>query len=72
MSLQKKMRDEKDKKVLYEHFGVKPKHRCPTCHRFTLFNHSDTKLKEYNGCVMCFLIAETKKEKMEDGERKSS
>ena len=70
MSLKKKMRDEQDKKVLYEHFGKKPKHRCSVCHRFSLFNYNDPKLKEFNGCVMCYLIDQTKKEKEKDGEGK--
>lgn len=71
-SLQKKFRDINDKKVLKEKFGKEPKHRCPVCHRFTLFNHKDTKLNPYNGCVMCYLIAETRKERAENEKRGSS
>lgn len=70
-SLAKKIRDNNDKKVLKQTFGKEPKHRCPVCHRFTLFNHNDPKLKEHNGCVMCYLIEETRKEK-EDEERRNS
>lgn len=65
-NVQKKMRDENDKKVLKEKFGKKPKHRCPICHRFSLFNHTDPKLKEYNGCIMCYLIEQTRKEKADE------
>lgn len=68
-NLNKKIRDENDKKVLKAHFGKTPKHRCSVCHRFTLFNYSDPKLKEFNGCIMCYLIAETRKEKANEQER---
>ena len=71
-SLHKKFRDNNDKRVLKEKFGKEPKHRCPVCHRFTLFNHKDTKLNPYNGCVMCYLIAETRKERTKNEERGSS
>ena len=69
MSLSKKMRDENDKRVLEQQFGKRPKHRCKNCHRFSLFNYNDPKLKEFNGCVMCYLIAETKKELKENGNK---
>ena len=65
----KKIRDENDKKVLKEMFGKKPKHRCSVCHRFTLFNHNDPKLKEHNGCVMCHLIDQTRKERADEERR---
>lgn len=71
-SLQKKFRDNNDKRVLKEKFGKEPKHRCPVCHRFTLFDHKDTRLNPYKGCVMCYLIAETRKERAENEERRSS
>lgn len=72
MSLKKKLRDNNDKKVLKEMFGKEPKHRCSVCHRFTLFNHNDPKLKEHNGCVMCYLIDQTRKERAEDEARRST
>ena len=62
-SLKKKLRDENDKKVLKEMFGKAPKHRCPVCHRFTFFSSKDPRLKEHNGCVMCYLIDQTRKER---------
>lgn len=75
MSWVKKARDNQDKKVLMETFGKKPKHRCPICHRFSLWvpkkNKHNIPLK--NGqteCVMCELIKRTKEE--EDGKRKNS
>lgn len=71
-SLQKKFRDNNDKRVLKEKFGKEPKHRCPVCHRFTLFDHKDTRLNPYKGCVMCYLIAETRKERAKNEERRSS
>lgn len=71
-SLQKKFRDNNDKRVLKEKFGKEPKHRCPVCHRFTLFDHKDTKLNPYKGCIMCYLIAETRKERAKNEERGSS
>lgn len=63
MSLKKKIRDNNDKKVLKQMFGKEPKHRCSKCHRFSLFNYNDPKLKPFNGCVMCYLIEETRKER---------
>lgn len=71
-SLQKKFRDNNDKRVLKEKFGKEPKHRCPVCHRFTLFDHKDTRLNPYKGCVMCYLIAETRKERAGNEKRGSS
>ena len=71
-SLHKKIRDNNDKKVLKEMFGKEPKHRCPVCHRFTLYNHKDTRLNPYKGCVMCYLIAETRKERAENEKRGNS
>lgn len=65
-NLEKRVRDNNDKKVLKQMFGKNPKHRCPVCHRFSLFNHNDPKLKEHNGCVMCHLIAETRKERADE------
>lgn len=69
-NLQKKVRDNNDKKTLKQMFGKEPKHRCPVCHRFTLFNYNDPKLKKHNGCVMCYLIDQTRKERA-DEERRS-
>ena len=63
MSLKKKIRDNNDKE---------PKHRCSKCHRFSLFNYNDPKLKPFNGCVMCYLIAETRKERAENEKRGNS
>lgn len=71
-SLQKKFRDNNDKRVLKEKFGKEPKHRCPVCHRFTLFDHKDARLNPYKGCIMCYLIAETRKERAKNEERRSS
>jgi len=52
----KKIRDEEDKKRIKKITGKTPKHRCPICHRFTLWA-SDGK---YRKCLMCEII---KKEK---------
>jgi hypothetical protein len=68
-SLHKKFRDANDKRVLKQMFGTEPKHRCKVCHRFSLFNHNDPKLKEHNGCVMCYLIEQTRKERADEEER---
>ena len=59
------MRDENDKKVLVQAFGRKPKHRCPECHRFSLWlpNKKTGKIE----CVMCEMIRMTKEEKVDEG-----
>ena len=64
-NLTKKMRDEKDKKVLSQAFGRKPKRRCPECHRFSLWlpNKKTGKIE----CVMCEMIRMTKEEKVDEG-----
>ena len=49
-SLEKKMRDNKDKAILERKFGKTPKHRCPDCHRFT-FWVSDKNVKSQ--CIWC-------------------
>ena len=36
-NLAKKLRDEEDKKQIKKLTGKTPKHRCPICHRFTLW-----------------------------------
>ena len=65
-NLAKKTRDENDKKVLQQAFGRKPKHRCPICHRFSLWLPS----KKHKGeieCVMCEMIRMTKEEGVDEG-----
>jgi uncharacterized protein (DUF983 family) len=36
-SINKKFRDIYDKLYIKKHLGRDPKHRCPKCHRFTLY-----------------------------------
>lgn len=64
-NLAKKMMDKNDKKVLQQTFGRKPKHRCPECHRFSLWlpNKKTGKIE----CVMCEMIRITKEEKVDEG-----
>ena len=57
----KKFRDTNDKKVLKEMFGREPKHRCPKCHRFSLWVPSKKNGKPE--CVMCELIRRTREER---------
>lgn len=56
-NLAKKLRDEEDKKKLKQLTGKMPKHRCPVCHRFSLWINND---KGKNQCLMCKLIKEDK------------
>lgn len=60
-NLKKKIRDNNDKRVLKDMFGREPKHRCPKCHRFSLWvpNKKDGKPE----CVMCELIRRTREER---------
>lgn len=63
-SLYKKVRDNNDKRVLKQAFGRTPKHRCPVCHRFSLWvPNKDTGKPE---CVMCELIRRTREERAND------
>ena len=56
-SFAKQIRDRKDKEMIEKITGKVPKHRCPECHRFTLWiNNENTK----HQCIMCKLIAEGK------------
>lgn len=57
----KKYRDNNDKKVLKEMFGKTPKHRCPECHRFSLWVPNKKTGKPE--CVMCELIRRTREER---------
>jgi len=41
-NLGKKIMDNQDKQMLKDAWGKTPKHRCPNCHRFTLW-HLDKK-----------------------------
>ena len=66
------IRDNQDKKVLFETFGRKPKHRCPVCHRFSLRmpkknKHGIPLKNKQMECVMCELIKRTKEEENEKG-----
>lgn len=72
-NLAKKIRDEKDKKILKERFGIKPKHRCPKCHRFSIWLPKQPKRDKQGNiiekvnplekeCVMCRLIELTREE----------
>ena len=53
----KKLRDEEDKRKIKQMTGKIPKHRCPVCHRFTLWINND---KVKHQCLMCKLIEEEK------------
>lgn len=59
-NLAKKVRDENDKRVLKEKFGKTPKHRCPVCHRFSLWTTGKDGKKT---CIMCELMRRTREEK---------
>ena len=61
----KKIRDNQDKEVLFNTFNKKPKHRCPKCHRFSLFIYNNKANK--TECVMCELIKRTKEEEENEG-----
>lgn len=76
-NLAKKIRDENDKKILQERFGIKPKHRCPKCHRFSLWLPKQPRRDKQGNvigkvnplekeCVMCRLIEMTKEERNEE------
>ena len=53
----KKLRDEEDKKKLKQLTGKTPKHRCPVCHRFSLWTN-DGKIKK---CLMCEMQKQERK-----------
>ena len=59
-NLAKQIRDKKDKEMIKKMTGKTPKHRCPVCHRFTLWMND----KQYkNQCLMCKIIEEERKNK---------
>ena len=57
-NLAKKLRDEEDKKQIKKLTGKIPKHRCPICHRFTLWVNEGKTRK----CLMCELIKKEREE----------
>lgn len=59
-NLAKQIRDRNDKEMIKRMTGKTPKHRCPDCHRFTLWI-SDENTKHQ--CLMCKMIAEAEKNK---------
>ena len=36
-NIARKIQDNQDKQILFEVWNKKPKHRCSSCHRFTLW-----------------------------------
>lgn len=51
-SMGKKIQANEDKKFLLRKTGKTPKHRCPVCHRFTMwFTARDGKTKNCYWCV---------------------
>lgn len=59
-NLAKKIRDNQDKEFILRKTGKMPKHRCPDCHRFTLWiNNGNYK----NQCLWCIAIAKEKENK---------
>lgn len=56
-NLAKKLRDEEDKKQIKKLTGKTPKHRCPICHRFTMWAVDGKERK----CLMCELIKQERK-----------
>lgn len=57
-SLEKKIRDNQDKDFIYRNTGKIPKHRCPDCHRFTVWVTNDN---QKNQCLMCMLKRQEEK-----------
>lgn len=72
-NLAKKVRDNNDKKVLKQMFGKEPKHRCPVCHRFSLWVPSKKNGGKGTECVMCEMMRMTREEKANEqiGDNKS-
>lgn len=64
-NLSKKIRDEEDKKRLKKLTGKTPKHRCPVCHRFSLWSDNG----KVRVCLMCEIL---KKEREEDERTKQA
>lgn len=62
-SLSKKIRDVEDKKRIKEMTGKTPKHRCPVCHRFTMWINDG---KSKHQCLMCEIIRKEKEKKEEE------
>lgn len=56
-SFEKKIRDEEDKRKIKQITGKTPKHRCPVCHRYSIWI---TNKEVKNQCLMCKIIAKEK------------
>lgn len=57
-NISKKIRDEEDKKRLKKLTGKTPKHRCPVCHRFSLWSDNG----KVRICLMCEILKKEKEE----------
>lgn len=55
-NLAKQIRDKNDKEKIKKLTGKTPKHRCPICHRFTLWANDGKERK----CLMCEMIKKGK------------
>lgn len=55
----KKIRDNQDKEKIKQLTGKTPKHRCPECHRFTLWINDE---KGKHRCLMCEILEKENKE----------
>lgn len=56
-NIYKKIRDMEDKEKIKKMTGKTPKHRCPICHRFTLWVNDETNKSQ---CLMCEMIRKEK------------
>lgn len=57
-NISKKIRDEEDKKRLKKLTGKTPKHRCPVCHRFSLWSDNG----KVRICLMCEILKKEREE----------
>ena len=57
-NISKKIRDEEDKKRLKKLTGKTPKHRCPVCHRFSLWSDNG----KVRICLMCEILNKEREE----------
>ena len=55
----KKLRDKEDKEKIKQLTGITPKHRCPVCHRFSVYKTNGTQ----KICLMCEIIKQEREEK---------
>lgn len=63
-NLAKKLRDKEDKEKIKQLTGITPKHRCPVCHRFSVYKTNGIQ----KICLMCEIIKQEREENVKSND----